>query len=406
MARSIVLAHFIVCQLLLHSVAAAERPAVVLQTHLQPPYQVLESSQLSGSIPLTLECIFNTLNQPYVITIAPRKRNRALVKSNRIDGFFLSVPDKELDTHSIATEPLALERWKFYRLKGSHLPEIPVSHPVGSVLGSNEEIWLKENGFPTTSAIPNTSSLVKLLTSGRIPYVLADEKTFESAAKQSGISLASTSSHFMRYVPLVTYFSNAYVSKNPKIILRFNTSLNHCIKDIREANENEKAYLASLSRSLAQQIDDRMIAKIEKGKKNALHLSKRKTADEKWKEAVLKGQRTDLIDRVLADDISQDLKQIAGQSPSITEIFLSDDDGYILGMNKPTSDYWQGDEAPFEALFKQQNNIHISDILFDHSTRKFQIQVSLPLIDKVTATKRGLLTIGYDAEKVFSSAGL
>lgn len=377
---------------------------VVLQTHLQPPYQIMDASQLIGSIPDILHCIFNELERPYAVTIAPRNRNRELVKANRIDGFFLSIPDDGLDQNSIPTEPLALERWKFFRLKSASLPDFPTEHVVGAVLGSNESVWLKQNGMPTSVTIPNTNSLLKLLHTGRIPFTLVDESTFETASTKNGISLDNMSSKFVRYVPLVAYFSKEFVSKNPRFIEKFNSSLGLCVKGIRTTRSVERKHLLDITNKILGKYKNLLIDEMINGQHQNQSFVQKHIADKKWKFAIKEETKTASIKQILSNKLSAILKKITEEEQSITEIFLTDKQGFNIGMNISTSDYWQGDELAFKALSIGQAH-YVSKIIFDHSTRKFQIQVSMPIIADMTNQQLGMVTMAFDANKVFSSLG-
>lgn len=392
----------ILCLILFRLPAYGEEAPIVLQTQIQPPYQVMSGSHLSGRIPDTLRCIFNELGRSYVITLAPSKRNRELLKANRIDGFFLSIPDEELDETAVATEPLALERWKYFRLKDSTLPNWPQNHLVGAVLGSNEAVWLAQNGKNTSRVIPNTKSLVKLLERKRISFALADENAFETISRQTGASLEDMSSTFVRYVPLVAYFSKTFISHNPDFIDSFNASLNLCVKDVRTTHETEATYLLKLTHNILAAHKKNLLQNLQTQASENTPDAQKYVDDSKWKEAIQNNQSTALIRQILMNETSAKLKEITTKNSAISEIFLMDSHGFIVGMNQPTSDYWQGDELAFISLITGQGH-YVSKILFDHSTHKFQIQVSVPLKDTNSQKIIGILTIGYDAEKALAA---
>ena len=381
--------------------AFAAQPPVILKTYIQPPYQMAGETRLEGSVSDTLDCIFNTLHRPYELTLGPRKRNRELIKNGRIDGFLLSMPDHELDRVAVATDPIVLERWKYFRSSFSALPELPGAHRVGAVLGSNEAIWLTQTGQATAGSIPNVTSLVKLLNSERIPYALADEKSLHAAVEEAHVSTVSFRSTFVKYVPLVAYFSNSFILQNQGFIDQFNKTLNTCAQDINAATQSEKEDLLFRSEKFIGLHKDKLIEMLKGQVAPNLDIKQMYLQDALWIKAVLNNEKTPLIEGVLANDISRYLHDVALQFPEITEIFLTNEKGFIVGMNKTTSDYWQGNEDAHLALVNKGEASYVSDILFDHSTHKFQIQISLPLKDKISDQCLGILTIGFDASKAF-----
>jgi len=384
------------------ALADEEASPVVLQTHLHPPYQVMADRYLSGEVPQTLSCIFKRLDRPYVISLAPRKRSRQLIKDNRIDGFFLSTPDNDLDETSIPTEPLALERWKYYRLHGSGMSPVPAGDSrVGAVLGSNEAVWLKQNNIPMIESIPDLESLVKVLQSQRLSYALVDERAFEQASQKLNLPEKILGSSFVRYVPLMAYFSKAFVKENPGFMEAFNASLNSCVTGLRETKKEEKEHLLTLSIGFVETYQDVMRAEIAKAEKSEMAVMQRHKEDKLWTEAMLNNQSTPLIAKTLKNALSSVLQKDEGMVQGVTEIFVMDRTGFIVGMNHPTSDYWQGDEVAFQQVMGQGKDYYISKIQFDHSTRRFQIQVTLPLKEQKTDRPVGAVTIGYDADRAF-----
>jgi len=382
-------------------VHANEPTPVMLQTHLQPPYQVMDSSVLRGRTPQMVQCVFDRLKRPYVIAIAPRKRNRELIKQNSIDGFFLSIPDADLDETSIPTEPLALERWKVFRLKASQASDLLPLDQIGAVLGANEEVWLKRHGRHLQATIPNVKSLAKLLAKGRVSAALSDEEAFLNASRAVGLDEDDLESIFVRYVPLVAYFSKPFIKNNPDFISQFNKALATCARDTRAATQSERQQLMEMAQSILMQYQNgiRSVEKTLQGRRLPKKILRQADAD--WKEAMAHDRQTELMSDILANKGSEFLRKILESHQGINEIFLTDKEGYNIAMNAPTSDYWQGDEHAFMALSSGQAS-YVSQILFDHSAHAFQVQVSLPITNEKTSQLDGMLTIGFDVDQVFS----
>ncbi|MBF0100733.1 MAG: PDC sensor domain-containing protein [Desulfobacterales bacterium] len=64
------------------------------------------------------------------------------------------------------------------------------------------------------------------------------------------------------------------------------------------------------------------------------------------------------------------------------EAFLCDNQGAVVGEYPKTSDYWQGDEDKFTKCFNDgHGTVYYGPIVFDESTKKNSIQISLPVTD-------------------------
>lgn len=384
--------------LMLPVCAQAEPAPVILQTHLNPPYQVMETSGLGGQIPKVLACIFKKMNRPYAITVAPRKRNRELVRTQRIDGFFLSIPDQELDKTSIASQPLALERWNLFRLKNSSQPFERSS--IGSVLGANEEIWLARHGINLKATIPNVLSLAKLLKSGRVSAVLADDGVFFDALETVNYPKEKIEAIFIRYVPLVAYFSKDFIIENPGFMQQFNLAIWGCVDKKQALHDTENNELLQQVRRLLQKYEVPLRSFI-KSKQDAYPVAQAGLEeDRKWHLVREKGRDTPLIRQIMANAGSVFLREIAQENLGVSEAFLTDEDGFNVAMSVVTSDYWQGDELAFKSLITGKAS-YVSPIRFDHSTRSFQVQVSVALMDPFSNKFLGMLTLGFDVDKIF-----
>ena len=132
-----------------------------------------------------------------------------------------------------------------------------------------------------------------------------------------------------------------------------------------------------------------------------------KGLDQRWIQAVKVGSTMPLMDSLLNNRLSQMLKELVDFSRGrLAEIFVFNPQGYILGLNQLTSDYWQGDESKWRALFEQHEGIHFSPIEFDHSTRKFVIQVTVPIVNEDTGARIAGITFGFDADLSLSAQKL
>ena len=86
-----------------------------------------------------------------------------------------------------------------------------------------------------------------------------------------------------------------------------------------------------------------------------------------------------------------------------TEAILTGNQGETVAMNITTSDYWQGDEEKFTAVFdsnkpSRQPDHHISRARWDDSSKTMISQVSVPVYDGDEMV--GTLTMGVDLKRV------
>ena len=121
--------------------------------------------------------------------------------------------------------------------------------------------------------------------------------------------------------------------------------------------------------------------------------------DKTWRSQASTGSGT-LIDSVLANALSSYLKSVQNDSNGlITEIFVMDNKGLNVGQSSVTSDFWQGDEAKWQnSYLKGPHALFVDDVELDDSSQRFQVQVSVPVVDPANGKAIGAVTIGIDAE--------
>lgn len=166
------------------------------------------------------------------------------------------------------------------------------------------------------------------------------------------------------------------------------------------AGPHDKKVRALLASEAAQWLSDPLVIEAIK-RQNAEHasLSQRDIdkMDQTWrKEAKSKGGNRPMIDATLDNQLSVFLKRIADKSNGLySEIFIMDNKGLNVGQSHKTSDFWQGDEAKWQKTYLVgPEALHIAKIEYDDSSRSFQIQASVPIIDPTTRTNIGAVTLG------------
>lgn len=163
------------------------------------------------------------------------------------------------------------------------------------------------------------------------------------------------------------------------------------------------AALAELAKGQVAQIaaDPAVIAaiKAQNEKHAGLGAADVTRLDGEWR-AQVGADAAPLIQAVLSAPASATLVAARdGAEGLFTEIFAMDDKGLNVAASDVTSDYWQGDEAKWQATYgKGAGAVHISDVEFDESSQSYQAQVSVTVVDPASGAPIGALTVGVNVE--------
>ncbi|WP_299424507.1 hypothetical protein [uncultured Shimia sp.] len=105
---------------------------------------------------------------------------------------------------------------------------------------------------------------------------------------------------------------------------------------------------------------------------------------------------TPVIENAAADFLRMQLDKSAGQ---ITEITVMDSVGLNVAASGVNSDMWQGDEAKYQQTYSVgPEAYHFSEVELDDSTRTYQVQISMTIVDPDTGASIGAIVVGVDAE--------
>jgi hypothetical protein len=117
--------------------------------------------------------------------------------------------------------------------------------------------------------------------------------------------------------------------------------------------------------------------------------------DKQWR-AERKASEKPMINSVMGNSLSRYLKDVSTRHAGLySEIFVMDNKGLNVGQSEITSDYWQGDEDKWQKSYLTgADSIFIDATTYDRSSSRFQIQVSVPVVDPETKQVIGAATIG------------
>ena len=121
--------------------------------------------------------------------------------------------------------------------------------------------------------------------------------------------------------------------------------------------------------------------------------------DEQWRQEVMM-QEQPLINEVLnrsASTYLRSVKQSTGRL--ISEFMLVGSAGLNVAQSDVTTDYYQADEQPWKTSFSSdKSEFHVGGIRYDESSRRFQVKVSWPVVDRA-GKSTGIVVIGVDVEE-------
>lgn len=390
------------------SAPLAPRPSINLATNISSAFSAGSVTGYEQDLQPHLHCIFNRMQREYAVQIMPWRRAYQDVKSNRIDGFFTAIPMRQIDPYAVLSSPLVLENWYWFWRNDTIAPESwREGYRLGSILGSQQETWLAEAGYKVETSGNNLPQLIRLLQSKRIDVILADREHFLQASKELKLDVNHFHSRFFRYVPLGVYFNEQFLNDNPGFLVEFNRHINHCSSVKFAVTDYEQSQIKKmLGRKIERwkrlpSLEPTLIA----ANKATKELSQQEidTRDKKWIQAFAEndyGYSIDLVNLPL----SAELREIKKQSQDmITEVIVTDKRGLNVAISDMTSDYWQGDEEKFiRAYNKPPNSFFFGDINYDESTKRFQLQLSVPLHTVQKLEPLGVMIFGVDVEKVLS----
>jgi len=382
---------------------------LILQTNLHPPYQELQNGILSGYSVSILNCVFDRLDIGYGLAIAPRQRNREMVRTGKADGFFLARISDAMDEYAVASNPLALEKWVWVSRpiksddpRAGRRPKPGDFSTIGAILGSNEAEWLLEQGYTDVMRVPSIASLVSQVAAGRVDYALVDKHSFEFARKELQLGPNKFTIQFERYVPLVVYFSKRYVAKFPDRLEELNKVLEFCETRPMHLEPWERDAIEQVQLPIIRQFarSPELLVRIQSALDEAESPSeeRKRLKDVVWAEMARKGEKSKAANKILENELSKYLRTFqASIGEQVAEAFVFDTHGQIIGMSRLTSDFDQSDEAQFQMIDSlNREKALITDIWYDASTRAFLSQITVPIIDPDSGQTLAAMTVGLN----------
>lgn len=374
-------------------------------TGIAPPYQLKIGDSVGGSVVDLVQCVLEKSSVPYSISVYPWKRNTRYLKSDKLDVVFSLIENSDLDTSAVFSAPLVLEKWYWYGKNKLNPKKKDMA--ISVVSGSNQEAWLKGQGYTKVKPVSSLNSAMKMMSTARVDSLLTDRESALIYSKESGDNLDNYNAKFQRFSELGAYISKAYASTHPDFLANFNKNIFSC-KPVGVVLDNSSlSALKDIATDITQWMNNGIVLSgINEANAQHKNISEADIIllDKQWRKEK-KSKQHKMISTTLANNVSAYLKKIKKDNDGLySEIFVMDEHGMNVGQSDITSDYWQGDEAKFKKSFSGDGGPFIDDIEYDESSRTFQSQISLAIVDLASNKRIGAITVGVNIERALESS--
>ena len=123
--------------------------------------------------------------------------------------------------------------------------------------------------------------------------------------------------------------------------------------------------------------------------------------DQQWRAADQANNDNDpLVESALTSEVASELREYKDAFPENAEVFVTDRYGALVAASNRTSDYYQADEAWWQAAYNNgQGDVYFGQPEFDESSKTFGIIVAVPIFSHGTDAVAGVVrtTINIDS---------
>ena len=110
------------------------------------------------------------------------------------------------------------------------------------------------------------------------------------------------------------------------------------------------------------------------------------------------------LQALLQNELSLQMQAFIANNQNFAEIFITDRMGRLIAATQKTSDYWQADEAWWQAaILLDEHMLNLEGLNYDESAQVYSIDITLPLY-QTTVTGReivGVIKAVLDASTIF-----
>ncbi len=203
-------------------------------------------------------------------------------------------------------------------------------------------------------------------------------------------------------VTLLTALAKGMEIRTSNIGMRFENMAAWMSEDIQASFSDEisEAKSLALAPALLSAVAD--ANRSYRGKDEESVLAEIKAIDAQWQAATRINEK---IRGYLSSPVSRYLQNILElRADKYAEIFVTDEQGALVGATGKTTDFYQADELWWQKAFNQGNGRNlIKGIEFDESTQLKTMTIAVPVRDPASHTVMGVLKVVMRTEYLFHS---
>lgn len=208
--------------------AGASAETIKLNTQDWKPYQTVNNGQVEGLAVKAVKCIVEKMGHKAEITVLPWTRAQKEVADGAAAGFFAASKSPDRDAFADMSQAFIPQVWRWYTMADKNVDVTAKTTKMGVLAGSSMEKWLDDNTYTATQKLQNTDALVKMLQTGRVEAVLANEIVFKEALVAGGVAEASFKATQHSDRPLGVYFGKSFLASHPGFLDAFNGQIKSC----------------------------------------------------------------------------------------------------------------------------------------------------------------------------------
>ncbi|WP_372651758.1 PDC sensor domain-containing protein [Halobacteriovorax sp.] len=330
-----------------------------------------------------ISCTTKTPKSKISIHRLPSLRGKQEFLNKSTDGYYPTTfnPRKKQD----GLFPLYIDEVLMVSLKNITSKNIS----LGLVQGDNTHYLKRLKNYHLTFSVLNSNTLLRGLIDRRAEAIIIKRSDIPPSFSLEGYDLTS-----LEFVESGIELNSRFYKKVKMSRKEVSHNYTECLQKINFNLKYEKKVVLA----------DKLLTDVANIQR-ALNLKRRSIPSIKERDNIWKSQNQDeeFIQKVLQSKESRELRDVLSGMDFVTEAFVFNYQGAILGGLARTSDFDQSDEKKYR-LVKYQNTFsqkNITDIYFDPSAGVFQIGIMIRLEDNKGRFAGGVY-IGANINKILT----
>lgn len=338
------------------------------------------SEELIKSI---VSCTTKVPESNIIINRFPSLRGRQELKNQSVDGYYPTIFERHKKQNGLF--PLFIDEVLKVSVKNTNSKYLS----LGLVQGDHNRYLKRLKNYRVTFSVLNSNTLLRGLIDRRAEAIIIKRSEIPESFSLKEYDLTS-----LEYVESGVELNPSFYNKAKMTKREVQESYLKCLQEVNFTLKHEKKEI----------IADRMrrdIANIQR----SFEIKRESISNIKEKDDIWKSDKQDLkfIQQILNSKESQKLRDVLSDMSFVTEAFIFNYQGAILGELSKTSDFDQSDEEKFRFI-KYENTFsrkNITDIYFDPSSGSFQIGIMIRLEDNKGRFSGGVF-IGANINKILT----